>query len=297
MLGSPAAAQALGTRRMQRPPQSLWCAPALSCLRRPRRVGSPRARCGRQVPGWMAETWLVPGAGWGGFPTPFLLGLETARVVRCVWGRGRVGTGGGLRPLPCVAAAAWAPGSGGEACACRGLGAVGPSGVVLGRWWLASQQRSQQHRRWPRSPWPCPVPQEICHTHLQAHAPPVGAWAADTGTPGSPGAWTYAVPSVQSPRSRHLPPRAGPALPSLCPQMAWAELRWGAGGWTWGPLQPTLREPPRLPTLCPARNTGPSPPRCWRYPVTDRCGCGDSGPGLGLYVSCFLWPQLSLRDF
>lgn len=78
----------------------------------------------------MVETWLVPGAGWGGFPTPFLLGLETTGVVRSV------SLGEGLRwhrwrPVatalcgPCVVA--WGPSVG----AVRGAFGCGFGQVVV----------------------------------------------------------------------------------------------------------------------------------------------------------------------
>lgn len=187
------------------------------------------------MPGWMVETWLVPGAGWGGFPTPFQLGLETTGVVRSVslgeglrWHRWRpvatalcgprsVGSWERRRGL----CASWRGGrpwglrvwfrAGGGQCLCRGHSGIEGGPGALG---LALCPR--------RSVTPI-------SRHTLASG---GSWAADMGKPGSPGARTYAVPSAQSPRSRHLPPRAGPELPSLCPRMAWAELRRGAGGWT-----------------------------------------------------------------
>lgn len=214
-------------------------APPCPVCAAPAEWGPPGPGAGGRCPaGWWRPGWC-PGRGGAASPPRFSQGWRPpGSCGRSPWGRGCVGTGGGLWPLPCVAPAAWAPGSRGEACVRRGVGAVrGGRPWGLRVWFRAGGGQCLCRGHSGIKGGPGALGLALCPrrsiTPISRHTlAPGGSWAADMGKPGSPGARTYAVPSAQSPRSRHLPPRAGPELPSLCPRMAWAELHRGAGGWT-----------------------------------------------------------------
>lgn len=147
------------------------------CLR-----GAPHGQLGQagQLPGPVAETWLMSRSGQSVDSTPFLPGLEITRYVWSPWGGGSVGTSVGPVAGPGVL-----PGVGGEACACglhRGCETftLASAGWVMDRWLLASQQRGHGSTEGgPVAPGPALCPWGSITPTSRYTLPRVVSWAAD----------------------------------------------------------------------------------------------------------------------